>query len=113
MRLGIHCKTNIEKQAKQDGSICWMVLSQAFLEVGLSLAGHAYVQPYEHKFLNRLELGTLVASFVAVPWMDALETFSCEWFFLSKKNLCESGGFLTSCRGGKLGGYFKGEKTCS
>ena len=50
-----------------------MVLFQAFLQVGLSLAGHAFVQPYENKFLNRLEFATLVASFVAAPRIDALD----------------------------------------
>lgn len=42
----------------------------SFPQVGLSLAAHAYVQPYQDNFLNRLEFGTLVASFVAVPWKD-------------------------------------------
>jgi len=61
-----------------------MVLFQAFLQVGLSLAGHAFVQPYENKFLNRLEFATLVASFVAVPWMDA-QDFQFAWFFCQRR----------------------------
>ena len=34
-------------------------------EVGLSLAVHSYVKPYDDKFLNRVEFGSLMASFIA------------------------------------------------
>ena len=38
--------------------------------MGTGLACHAYVRPYEDVFLNRLEFGTLMASFAAVSWQE-------------------------------------------
>lgn len=43
-----------------------LYLSSLLLIVGLSLAFHSYVKPYEDIFLNRVEFGSLMASFIAV-----------------------------------------------
>lgn len=43
-----------------------LYLSSLLLIVGLSLAVHSYVKPYDDKFLNRVEFGSLMASFIAV-----------------------------------------------
>lgn len=45
-------------------------------EVGLGLACHSYVQPYDkdNNFLNQLEFGTLAASFIAVPSLHPYKT---------------------------------------
>ena len=56
-----------------------LYLSSLLLIVGLSLAGHAFVQPYENKFLNRLEFATLVASFVAVFCTFILKLEALDW----------------------------------
>lgn len=56
-----------------------LYLSSLLLIVGLSLASHAYVQPYQDKFLNRLEFGTLVASFVAVFCTFILKLEAVDW----------------------------------
>lgn len=56
-----------------------LYLSSLLLIVGLSLAGHAFVQPYQDKFLNRLEFGTLVASFVAVFCTFILKLEALDW----------------------------------
>jgi len=56
-----------------------LFLSSMLLIVGLSLAGHAYVQPYNALFLNRLEFLTLTASFLAVFCTSILQLESVAW----------------------------------
>lgn len=43
-----------------------LYLSSLLFIVGLSLAVHSYVKPYDEPFLNRVEFGSLMASFIAV-----------------------------------------------
>jgi len=56
-----------------------LFLSSMLLIVGLTLAFHAYVQPYKDLFLNRLEFLTLIASFVAVFSTFILHLESVAW----------------------------------
>eukprot|EP00913_Durusdinium_trenchii_P020217 g18994.t3 len=56
-----------------------LYLSNLLMVVGTALACHAFVQPYNDKFLNKLEFGTLMASFVAVFCTCLLKLESLDW----------------------------------
>lgn len=56
-----------------------LYLSSILLIVGLGLACHSYVLPYDDSFLNRLEFGTLMASFIAVFCTFLLQLEMVSW----------------------------------
>jgi len=56
-----------------------LYLSSLLFVVGVSLAGHAYVLPYKDNLLNKVELGTLLAAFVAIFCTFLLKLESFDW----------------------------------